>query len=233
MAKLANSILKNHSGRYHYFGQKYYRGKKNTNALLHQRSDVDGFKTGYTRASGYNLMVSAKRDGRRQIAIVLGGATSAARNKHMNDLINRGFKIMGVQPQSVAPPLRFVENRTAPTPQRNKNTETPVVIKLRGANSVVRSIQTAGTPIILPKGGANWSVQVKGFDSEARARAMTDHMLSTVKAGQPDLRSGFIGGTPVYHARLAGLSAKTAQEICTSGELRLALGAKRCLIIAP
>jgi len=235
MAKMANSMLKQHAGRYHYFGQKYYRGKKNTNALLFRRSDVDGFKTGYTRASGYNLLVSAMRNGRRQIAVVLGGASSASRNQHMSDLIDRGFKIMSGQPVSATPPLRFVATQPQPSrPAVNNNSgATPVIIKLRGANSVTRSVQTAGTPITLPRGGANWSVQIKGFDSEANARAVTDRLRSQARSGHPDMRSGFISGKPVYHARLTGLSAKTAQEICASGELRLALGPKRCLIIAP
>jgi len=66
MAKLATAHLNTHSRYYHYFGQKKFRYKgktyKNTNGLLHGLAGVDGFKTGYTRASGYNLVVSAKRE---------------------------------------------------------------------------------------------------------------------------------------------------------------------------
>ncbi|MEP1229959.1 MAG: D-alanyl-D-alanine carboxypeptidase family protein [Litorimonas sp.] len=243
MAKLANAMLTHHAKHYHYFGQKHYRGKPNTNALLFRRADVDGFKTGYTRASGYNLMVSAKRNGRRQIAVVLGGATSAARNEHMNDLIDRGFNIMNQQPVSSVPPVRFVHNQTQPysnaaafqqqNPRATSKDNTPVIIKLRGTNSVARPVQTAGTRVTLPKGGENWSVQIKGFQSETAARAQADSLHNQVNAGKTDLRSGFINGVPIYHARLTGLSAKTAQEICTSKKFRLALGDKRCLIIAP
>jgi len=208
MAKLANAMMTRHSKHYHYFGQKYYRGKKNTNALLFRRSDVDGFKTGYTRDSGYNLMVSATRKGRRQITIVLGGASSAARNEHMNDLIDRGFDIMGLEPTPAAPPVRFVQNqarpftRALPAKSQTANNETPVIIKLRGSNSAVRPVQTSGAPITLPKSGANWSVQVKGFESEISARKHANHLRRQVEGGQAELRSGFIGTTPVYHARL-------------------------------
>ena len=56
MAKLASNILKNHRRYYHYFGQTHFSYKgtkyKNTNKLLHWLDGVDGFKTGYTRASG-------------------------------------------------------------------------------------------------------------------------------------------------------------------------------------
>ena len=52
---------------------------------------ADGIKTGYTRASGFNLMTSAKRDGRRVIAIMLGGNTSRSRNSHVEDLVEAAF----------------------------------------------------------------------------------------------------------------------------------------------
>lgn len=109
MAKLAAATLNNHRRYYHYFGQKYFRYKgrtyKNTNALLYDsRAEVDGFKTGYTDASGYNLIISAQRDGRRLIAVVLGGASGNSRNQHMRDLIRRGFKSMGLsEPKRIAP----------------------------------------------------------------------------------------------------------------------------------
>jgi len=77
MAKLSMAVLNNHRRYYHYFGQKHFtwkgESKKNTNSLLHWLVGVDGFKTGYTRASGYNLTISAQRDGRRLIAVVPAG----------------------------------------------------------------------------------------------------------------------------------------------------------------
>ena len=48
---------------------------------------VDGIKTGYTRASGFNLLTSVHRDGRSLIAVVMGGRTSGARNRIMENLI--------------------------------------------------------------------------------------------------------------------------------------------------
>ncbi|MEM7728345.1 MAG: D-alanyl-D-alanine carboxypeptidase family protein, partial [Pseudomonadota bacterium] len=61
MAKLAVATMERFPHHYHYFGQSHFRGARNTNGLLASRSDVDGFKTGYTRASGYNLIISAAR----------------------------------------------------------------------------------------------------------------------------------------------------------------------------
>ena len=49
-------------------------------------------KTGYIRASGYNLITTAKRNGTRVIGVVFGGNTSRSRNRHMNTLLTRAFK---------------------------------------------------------------------------------------------------------------------------------------------
>ena len=62
------------------------------NALLGSFQGADGIKTGYTCASGYNLVASATRDGHRLVAVVLGDETSAARNARAAALLEHGFK---------------------------------------------------------------------------------------------------------------------------------------------
>jgi D-alanyl-D-alanine carboxypeptidase len=59
----------------------------NHNHLLGRVDGVDGIKTGYTRASGFNLLTSVHRDGRSLVAAVLGGRTAAARDAYMEALI--------------------------------------------------------------------------------------------------------------------------------------------------
>src|SRR6266536_2582745 len=59
----------------------------NHNALLREMQGVDGIKTGYTEASGYNLVASVRRDGRHLIGVVLGEKSNAARNARMRQLI--------------------------------------------------------------------------------------------------------------------------------------------------
>ncbi len=58
------------------------------NHLLGRVDGVDGIKTGYTRASGFNLLTSVHRDGRSLIAVVMGGHTAAARDRVMENLID-------------------------------------------------------------------------------------------------------------------------------------------------
>jgi D-alanyl-D-alanine carboxypeptidase len=59
----------------------------NHNALLREMQGVDGIKTGYTEASGYNLVASVRRDGRHLIGVVLGEKSNATRNARMRKLI--------------------------------------------------------------------------------------------------------------------------------------------------
>ncbi|MCZ8374606.1 MAG: D-alanyl-D-alanine carboxypeptidase [Beijerinckiaceae bacterium] len=76
---------------YHYFGTRNFafegRAYRNHNRLLGQVEGVDGIKTGYTRASGFNLLTSAKADGRHLIAVVLGGRSGRARDAQVASLI--------------------------------------------------------------------------------------------------------------------------------------------------
>lgn len=95
MAVLAERLVRDHADYYGYFAaQKFHWGRttyKNHNRLIGEVLGVDGIKTGYTRASGFNLMTSAKRNGDRVIAIMFGGSTSRSRDQHVTDLIEAAY----------------------------------------------------------------------------------------------------------------------------------------------
>lgn len=67
------------------------RSKMNTNGLLTSYPGIDGIKTGFTCASGYNLVASVHREDRRLIGVVLGTASSSRRNDRMKRLLDLGF----------------------------------------------------------------------------------------------------------------------------------------------
>jgi D-alanyl-D-alanine carboxypeptidase len=81
---------------YKYFSTQefVYHGEalRNHNHLLGAVGGVDGIKTGYTRASGFNLVTSVHRDGRYIIGVVLGGRSAFERDAHMRELINDHIK---------------------------------------------------------------------------------------------------------------------------------------------
>ncbi len=70
-----------------------FRGEeiRNHNHLLGRIEGVDGIKTGYTRASGFNLVTSLRRNKRHIVAVVLGGTSAAARDARMRQLIEDHF----------------------------------------------------------------------------------------------------------------------------------------------
>ncbi|WP_200340742.1 serine hydrolase [Rhodovibrio sodomensis] len=96
MAQLARALIDDFPGYYKYFSieRMRYQGRvyRNHNNLLGRYDGVDGIKTGYIDASGYNLVASAKRNGRRVIAVALGGRSPAARDRRVAHLLDAGFK---------------------------------------------------------------------------------------------------------------------------------------------
>lgn len=96
MATLGIAIRKNHPKFFKLFKTKsfIYKGVKytNHNNLLGSYSGTDGIKTGYTNASGFNLVASVERNGQRIIGVVFGGKKARSRDKHMVTLLNKYFK---------------------------------------------------------------------------------------------------------------------------------------------
>ena len=95
MALMGRYLIRNYPHEYKYFSRQYftYQGKtyRNHNRLMASYNGMDGIKTGYINASGFNLLASAQRNGRRLIGVVFGGRTTKTRNAHMRDLLDRSF----------------------------------------------------------------------------------------------------------------------------------------------
>ncbi len=70
-----------------------YNGKsiRTHNRLLGKFKGTDGIKTGYIRASGFNLTTSAERDGRRIIGVVMGGSSGGSRDAYMRKMLDKHF----------------------------------------------------------------------------------------------------------------------------------------------
>lgn len=93
MARLGIALREHYPQYYKYFSTRSFTFNKrrmgNHNRLLGQVKGVDGIKTGYIRASGFNLVTSVQRDGRSIVAVVLGGKSGKSRNAQMTKLIGR------------------------------------------------------------------------------------------------------------------------------------------------
>jgi len=100
-AVLGRAIQHRFPNYYPYFATPSFNYKgtemNNHNALLRQVKGVDGIKTGYTEASGYNLVSSVRRDEKHIVAVVLGGTSNAARDARMRQLIEDHILLASMQ----------------------------------------------------------------------------------------------------------------------------------------
>ncbi|HWL05369.1 MAG TPA: serine hydrolase [Xanthobacteraceae bacterium] len=91
-ATLGRAIQERFPRYYAYFSTANFRygghNIRNHNRLLGNVEGVDGIKTGFTRASGFNLLTSMKRGNRHVVAVVLGGRSAGARDTRMRALIS-------------------------------------------------------------------------------------------------------------------------------------------------
>ncbi len=206
MATLAQSLLRDYPEYYHYFSVKAfdYKGAshRNHNNLLFDYDGADGIKTGYIRASGFNLVASATRNGRRLIGVVFGGRSPSLRNKLMANLLDKGFTRLaarGGQPliakaAQAAPKKQAVVLDAQPLPPRKRS-------------------QTARNA------HDDWAVQVGAFRSEDQARAAAEKAIKTAAS---HLDGGEIkivplkkkNGKVLHRARIEGISRQDAYRTC-------------------
>ncbi|GGO87289.1 hypothetical protein GCM10011348_40130 [Marinobacterium nitratireducens] len=99
MAILAQRLYRDFPGHTDVFATRsfVFNGASHSthNAILGQYAGADGLKTGFTCGSGYNLVATARRDGRRLIAVVLGAEDRNSRNREARALLDRGFGATG------------------------------------------------------------------------------------------------------------------------------------------
>ncbi|MHA1540087.1 MAG: D-alanyl-D-alanine carboxypeptidase family protein [Alphaproteobacteria bacterium] len=118
MAMLSIALMRDFPEFYKFFSQYEfnYGGKTyyNHNKLLTSYDGTDGIKTGYINASGYNLVASTKRDGQRLVGVVFGGKTSGSRDRHMKQILDRGFTMMA---ENAKKKLRYYAGGDESVPQ--------------------------------------------------------------------------------------------------------------------
>ena len=100
LAILARALIKEfpeYDSYWHISSIRYgNRVMRNYNSLIYRYPGADGMKTGFICASGYNVVASATRNGRRLIAVVLGSWSGAVRAQKAAQLLERGFNSGGL-----------------------------------------------------------------------------------------------------------------------------------------
>lgn len=230
MATLALALQRHFPQYYPFFSTEHFSFKglrhDNHNRLLMTYEGADGIKTGFIGASGFNLVASARRDGRRLIGVVFGGETARGRDRHMEELLDAGFgridpgMAADARPQFPDPPKAAAASRKA-------------AAKFKGTSRAeVASKSASGKPAPESRARASegedeWAIQVGAFAEYKLAMATARRALANASGF---LEDGFIkvvplerkGKRPVFRARIVGLSKKQALGACASlGKQRL------------
>ncbi|MET0273437.1 MAG: D-alanyl-D-alanine carboxypeptidase [Phenylobacterium sp.] len=245
IAILSRAVMRDYPQYYRLFSQTQFtfRGQtmRNHNGLLHRMPGVDGLKTGFTNASGFNLAVSAVRDNRRLIAVVMGGPTTAARDQNAESLLLTGFDVMTrrargeritvaqnfFEPELTGPVIRagveqgdqdgrIVLASAQPNPRASKI-------------DIVEPKKKADAQKDAKKPAEKWVVQVGAF--KARSDAKEQIALIEKRFGKQvdGARPTTEKASGKFAARFAGLSEREAKDACK------AIKAKKlaCMVIQP
>jgi D-alanyl-D-alanine carboxypeptidase len=219
MATLARSLMQRFPHYYHYFSIKTFtygsRTYGNHNNLLGHYEGTDGIKTGYIRASGFNLVASVERNGTRLIGVVFGGKTQRSRDEHMQSLLNSSW--------SKASSQLFAE--VQPTPKPAPPVGMGPVLEPMNETEMMQPAAVAGP--------GNWSIQVGAFSAFGTAHAAASTAAIRLRSLPPgtavQVTPFRTQGSVLYRARLTGLDENVAREQCR----QLRRQGNACAIVTP
>ena len=235
---LAQRLISDYPQYYHYFSTKSFKWGKRTyenhNKLLKTYEGVDGLKTGYIRASGFNIVTSARRDGRRVIGIVLGGRTPKWRDRKMAYLLNVAFNRLEA--------LQIVKKRETPPKPRPKPVRLKKVerktAKIGPLATITRVFKPIRTPVPKPRSSkldllrpkppvpptasaretGDWGIQVGAYSVYGAAfqkiQEAVEAIPSMPKSARAVVDRAFGDSRRLYRARLVGISEWLARDAC-------------------
>jgi D-alanyl-D-alanine carboxypeptidase len=211
LAILATAFLHDFPEHYTLFNQRSVtigkRSRGTVNSILGAYEGADGMKTGFTCASGYNMVASAERDGRRLIGIVLGSRNGGARTLEMKRLLDTGFSA-GTAPSTTL--IALADEMT------DADAGAPPTI-LTGSHCAAPEL-VGSTVIDSPDELSGWAVALGNYRSRSKAqKALHDVQTKLGKAagaGQPAIIKKGAGGITRYFVLLSGLKQASAQKTC-------------------
>ena len=246
LATLSRALRRDFPQHYHYFSTPAFTYKgvtvTNHNRVLNQLDGADGLKTGYIRASGFNLASSATRNGRRIVGVVLGGESGSWRDARMVQLMEQAFDntITNPAPSMVASakpaaPAQARKSQPEATPNRVTMLADPNLNFEQGDTEMtVASLPASKPRYSLPKNsGSEWTIQVGAFSKQAPAHAAAasakDKLPQILSVARVIVVDGRDDGSKYFRARLTGLTESAARSACKQLEQK-GMG---CITVAP
>ncbi len=225
LALLAMAFLREFPEHYALFDQRSVtigkRSRGTVNSILGAYDGADGMKTGFTCASGYNMVTSAARDGRRLIGVVLGSRNGGQRTKEMKRILDAGFKVDTPPTPTL---IAFMEEVTTADDGAPPNI-------LKGGDCVTPQLVGSG---IIDSGDelTGWAVVLGDYRNRAKAQqALNDAQtkLGADAKGRPAIVKKGANGLTRYSVLLAGLKQSSAQSTCKA----LAAQDTYCVALSP
>ena len=229
LGRLALALCLDFPREYAYFATEEftYNGVTHTNHnhLMQAFEGMDGIKTGYIRAAGFNLAASAMRDNRRLVGVVMGGLSAHARDAEMAHLLNDGFA-----GRSSAPEIVTAENDE----DADQTTLTHRAARTLAQLSPVGRAEAAPTLHLRhPRRDAagGWSIQVGAFSQQAAAEKAAVHALARLPAARGKSVQVLLPGQSerYFRARIVNFSERDAERACHHLHKRHV----QCAVIAP
>jgi len=183
LAILGRAIQERFPRYYAYFSTRsfMYRGQaiRNHNRMFGRIEGVDGIKTGYTNASGFNLLTSVKANGRYIVGVVMGGASAASRDNRMVNLISAAL------PKSYAGRQLVARMDSAPALAANDNMPNVAMAEQAAPAPIptpVPAPAVARAPEVIPVPAANPRLAMASAAASVEADAMTTASVPTPPA---------------------------------------------------
>ncbi len=206
----------------------------NTNKILKTYPDADGFKTGFTCGSGYNLIASAKRNGHRIIGVLLGAHSSGERFEQMSNLLDMGFAKSGSNQSGehisqlhdtaqLPPPFQLASNRCAGSAAQMGadsgaiSRYEPIRINETAESRERRHLLAANKPQ-LRGAGELWSVNLGSFprkiDADVNLQRARNALGPLAKNGQPRIVKSKNKRGTVWLSQWTGLQQDDSRDFC-------------------
>ncbi|AFI85611.1 D-alanyl-D-alanine carboxypeptidase family protein [Methylophaga nitratireducenticrescens] len=180
IAILSAALIRDFPEHYKWYAEKEYTyndiTQHNRNKLLWRDNTVDGLKTGHTEEAGYCLSASAKRDGMRLIAVVLGTASENARAQEIQKMFNFGFRFFETH-QLYAADEAITQTKVwkGQTDQLNLGLAQPLSITVpRGRYKDLQASTNIQQPVVAPvaKGTELGEVEIRLGDEVVATRML-------------------------------------------------------------
>lgn len=156
IAILSAAMIRDFPEHYKWYSEKEYTyngiTQHNRNKLLWRDNSVDGLKTGHTEEAGYCLSASAKRDGMRLMAVVLGTASENARAQEIQKMFNFGFRFFEThQLYAADEPITQTKVWKGQTDQLDLGLAQPLSITVaRGSYKDLQASTNIQQPVVAP-----------------------------------------------------------------------------------